>query len=145
MAGLADNVGTYGSSRTWQVESNNLTSQAGAISRSFAAITFAALLASTVALNAFKIGGFPIRGVVAAGILVLAIIFYFDEAKLALRRNLALLGLAAGLAVLGVFVSLVNGAALKRLSEVWPRYMCRRPSPLWWQPSLRRLPVPGRA
>ena len=111
MAGLADNVGTYGPSRNWQVESNNLTSQAGAISRSFAVIAFAALLASTVALNAFKIGGFPIRGVVAAGILVLAIIFYFDDAKLALKRNLALLGLAAGLAVLGVFVSLINGAA----------------------------------
>jgi hypothetical protein len=110
MAGLADNVGTYGSRHNWQVE-NDLTSRAGAINRSFAVITFAALLASTVALNAFKIGGLPIRGLVAAGILVLAIIFYFDHAKLALKRNLALLGLAAGLAVLGVFVSLVNGAA----------------------------------
>lgn len=115
MAGLADNVGTYGSNRNWQVGSNSLTSQAGAISRSFAVITFAALLASTVALNAFKIGGFPIRGVVAAGILVLAIIFYFDDAKLALKRNLGLLGLAAGLAVLGVFVSLVNGAATQEV------------------------------
>ena len=110
MAGLSENVRTYGSNRTWQIQSNIITSQPGAISRSIAVITFAALLASTVALNAFKIGGFPIRGIVAAGILVLAIIFYVEEAKLALERNLALVGLAAGLAILGVLVSLVNGA-----------------------------------
>jgi hypothetical protein len=95
---------------------------AGAISRGIAVITFAALLASIVALNAFKIGGFPIRGIAAAGMLVLAVIFFFDVAVAALKRNLLLLGLAAGLAVLGTFVSIVNGAPaaeiVRSLTEV---------------------------
>lgn len=122
MAGLASSAGTYRRPRHWQPSDANPSSPAGAISRSVAVVTFAALLASVVALNAFKIGGFPIRGFVTAGALVLAVIFYFDVAKSALKRNLLLLGLATGLAALGVFVSIVNGAPaaaiLRTLTEV---------------------------
>ena len=90
--------------------------------RGVAAILFAALLMATVALNAFKIGGFPIRGLFTVGVLILAVHFYFDVAKRVLEQNLLLLGLAAGLALLGAFVSLVNGAPplaiLRSLTEV---------------------------
>lgn len=100
----------------------NLNRQADAVERGVAAITFAALLAATVALNAFKIGGFPIRGLATAGVLVLAVLFYFDVAKRVLEKNLLLLGLATGLAALGVFVSVVNGAPasaiLRSVAEV---------------------------
>lgn len=100
----------------------NLNRPADAVERGVAAITFAALLAATVALNAFKIGGFPIRGLATAGVLVLAVLFYFDVAKRVLEKNLLLLGLAAGLAALGVFVSVVNGAPasaiLRSVAEV---------------------------
>ena len=68
-----------------------------------------------------EIGGFPIRGLAAAGVLLLTAVFFFDEARQALRRNLPVLALAAGLAVLGTFVSIVNGtpagAILQSLTE----------------------------
>ena len=122
MAGLAGPVGTYGRPRHWPPPGANASSPAGAISRGFAVAIFAALVASVVALNAFKVGGVPIRGIATAGALVLAVIFYFDVAKMALKRNLLLLGLAAGLALLGVFVSVANGAPvgaiLRSLAEV---------------------------
>lgn len=122
MAGSATTVRTYGPRPDWRRGSGELGNQAGTIGRCIAFLTFASLLAATVALNSFKIAGFPIRGVVAAGILILAILFCFDEAKRAFKNNFAVLGLAAGLAVLGVFVSLVNGAnldaVLRSLTEV---------------------------
>lgn len=87
-----------------------------------AVIMFAALLAGPVALNAFKIGGIPIRGIATLGVLALTVLFYFDVAKRVFEQNLLLLGLAAGLAVLGVFVSIANGAAadavLRTVTEV---------------------------
>ena len=52
---------------------------------------------------------------------LLTAVFFFDEARQALRRNLPVLALAAGLAVLGTFVSIVNGtpagAILQSLTE----------------------------
>jgi hypothetical protein len=64
----------------------------------------------------------PIRGIATAGVLVLAVLFYFDVAKRMLEKHLLLLGLAAGLAVLGAFVSFVNGApataVLRSVAEV---------------------------
>src|SRR4029450_10691016 len=72
----------------------------GGITRTIAFLAFTGFLAANVALNAFKIGGVPIRGVVAAGVLAFLAILYSDVAKLALKRNLLLLGFAGGLAVL---------------------------------------------
>jgi O-Antigen ligase len=84
----------------------------GSVHRAFALVAFAALLASNVAFNAFRLGGIPIRALVAAAMLALVVILYSDVAKVALRRNLLLLGLAAGLAVLGIFVSVANSTPL---------------------------------
>ena len=98
-----------------------ISSPYSATSRVFALVAFAALLASTMMLNAYRTGGFPIRGLAAAGVLLLTAVFFFDEARQALRRNLPVLALAAGLAVLGTFVSIVNGtsanAILQSLTE----------------------------
>lgn len=82
------------------------------LERTFALVVFASLLTSNLALNAFKIGGFPIRALFAAGTLVLVCILYSDLAKLTLKRNSLLLGLAAGLAALGAVISLLNGTSL---------------------------------
>ena len=51
------------------VGATRVTSPAVRSGEASPSMTFAALLAATVALNAFKIGGFPIRGLVAAGVL----------------------------------------------------------------------------
>ncbi len=100
----------------------NLNRPAHAVGQGVAVIMFAALLAGPVALNAFKIGGVPIRGIATVGAMVLAVLFYFDVAKRVFEKNLLLLGLAAGLAVLGVFVSVANGApasaVLRSVAEV---------------------------
>jgi hypothetical protein len=100
----------------------NLNRPADAVGRGFAVIMFAAVLAGPVALNAFKIGGVPIRGIATVGVLVLAILLYFDVAKRVFEKNLPLLGLVAGLAVLGAFVSVANGAPasaiLRSVTEV---------------------------
>lgn len=89
----------------------NLNRPADAVGQGVAVIMFAALLAGLIALNAFKIGGVPIRGIATVGVLGLAVLFYFDVAKRVFEKNLLLLGLAAGLAFLGVFVSVANGAS----------------------------------
>ena len=95
---------------------------ADAVGQGVAVIMFAVLLAGPIALNAFKIGEIPIRGIATAGALVLAVLFYFDVAKKVIEKNLVLLGLAAGLAVLGVLVSVANGAPasaiLRSVTEV---------------------------
>ena len=111
------NNGTFGNSGP-----SNLNHSAPAIERAIAVIIFAALLAGPIALNAFRIGGIPIRGIATIGVLALTIVFYFDVAKKVFEQNLLLLGLAAGFAALGIFVSLVNGAdifdILRAVTEV---------------------------
>ena len=122
MTRMASPVGAYQRPRHYGLVVSNQTRPAGAVERGVAVIAFAGLLAATVALNAFKIGGVPIRGIATAGVLVLTVLFYFDVAKGLLEKNLLLLGLAAGLAILGVFVSVVNGAPafaiLRSVAEV---------------------------
>ncbi|MFC7536044.1 O-antigen ligase family protein [Sphingomonas sp. GCM10030256] len=88
-----------------------MDSSAEASGRVFAAAAFAALLIAAVALNSFRIGWVPIRGFATLGALALALLFYFPVAKRVFAEYRLLLALAAGLAVLGVFVSLVNGAS----------------------------------
>ena len=110
MTRSASPVGAYGRPRHYGIAAPGPNRRAGSGSRTIAVLAFAALLAATIALNSFRIGGVPIRSIVTVGVLVLAIHFYFDVAKDVFETNLLLLALAAGLAVLGVFVSLVNGA-----------------------------------
>jgi hypothetical protein len=121
---LAHAAGIYGRPRHYglAVDQPEPAATAGAVERGVAAIAFAALLAATVALNAFKIGGVPIRGRATAAVLAVAVLFYFEIAKRLLKDNSLLLGLAAGLAALGTFVSIVNGtpvfAVLRSVLEV---------------------------
>ena len=115
MTRLASPVGAFERPRHYRLVDTNLNQSAGSVERSVAAIAFAALLTATVALNAFKIGGVPIRGLVTVGALVLAVLFYFEIAKGVLKNNLLLLGLAVGLAVLGAFVSVANGAPVSAI------------------------------
>ena len=115
-------VGSYGQPRHYGLAVPNLNRPADAVGRGVAVLAFAALLTATIALNSFKIGWFPIRGLATGGVLILTVLFYFDVAKRMLEKNLLLLTLAAGLAVLGVFVSVANGAPasaiLRSLAEV---------------------------
>jgi hypothetical protein len=111
VAGFSTPLPAYGRPRHYGTIAAKRTGQAGALERAGATIVFAALLLATVALNAFKVGGVPIRGLFVLGALALSVLLYFDVAKRVLKDNLLLLGLAAGLAVLGIFVSLVNQAS----------------------------------
>lgn len=111
MAGFSTPLPAYGRPRHYGTIAAKGTGQAGALERAGATIVFAALLLATVALNAFKVGGVPIRGLFVLGALALSVLLYFDVAKRVLKDNLLLLSLAAGLAVLGIFVSLVNQAS----------------------------------
>ena len=121
---LVSPVGAYRRPRHRGLVVAKLDSPSGAIGRSVAVVTFAALLTATIALNSFKIGGFPIRGIVAAGALILAILFYVDVARLVLRRHLLLLGLAAGLAMCFaglagvVMVASAAGSSSRRKYEI---------------------------
>src|SRR5687768_4911700 len=94
----------------------------GALTRSLAFAAFVGLLLANISLNSFRVGGVPIRGIVAAGLLVVLAVLYSDVAKLALKRNLLLLGFAGGLAFLGIVVSVANqtplGDIIKGVTEV---------------------------
>jgi len=118
----ASPAGAYGRPRHYGIARPDPNRRAGTAGRTVAVLAFAALLAATIALNAFRIGGVPIRAIATLAVLALAIHFYFDVAKDVLEKNLLLLAVAAGLAVLGVFVSLVNGAPplaiLRSVTEV---------------------------
>lgn len=122
MSRLAIPVGDYGELRHYGLGATTSDHRVGGVGRGVAAIAFAALLTATIALNAFRIGGFPIRGLATVGALAVSFLFFFDVAKKVLAKNLLLLGLAAGFASLGVFVSLVNGAPasaiLRSVAEV---------------------------
>ncbi|MCW3796991.1 O-antigen ligase family protein [Sphingomonas sp. BN140010] len=112
MADLASPAFPYGQPRHLTLAPRGGGSSAGAAGRGFAAAAFAALLTATIALNAYRVGGVPIRGLAVIAVLGIATLAYLDVAKRVLEENLLLLGLAAGLATLGIFVSLVNGAPL---------------------------------
>lgn len=119
---MASTISTLGRPRHIATAIAHRDRHAGAIGRGVAVATFAALLMAGVAFNSFRIGGFPIRGLAAAGVLFLAVLFYSEVARAVLKRNLLLFALASGLALLGTFVSAVNGAPaaaiLRELTEV---------------------------
>ena len=84
----------------------------GLIERAAALSAFAMLLVFYVALPSLKLAGLPVRGLLSIAILSFLLLARPSVAATALRRYLPLFALAAGLAVLGVFVSVVNGASL---------------------------------
>ncbi|MGZ2411650.1 O-antigen ligase/polysaccharide polymerase Wzy-like membrane protein [Sphingomonas sp. F9_3S_D5_B_2] len=77
--------------------------------RTIATIGFALLLITNVALPTWKVAGFPDRGILAIVILGTLCLLCFDRTAAAYYRNKLLLGIVAGLAVVGIFVSLANG------------------------------------
>jgi hypothetical protein len=82
------------------------------LERAIAFSTFALLLFSYVALPAIKFAGQPLRGILAIGVLLFLLLAYPAIAERVFRRYLLLVALAGGLAVLGIFTSVVNGASL---------------------------------
>ncbi|MEO6360336.1 MAG: O-antigen ligase family protein [Sphingomicrobium sp.] len=70
-----------------------------------------ALLMLNIALPVWKISTVPIRGLFAGALLVALGALYPAHAARAVRENGQLLGLVAGLALIGIFVSAVNGLA----------------------------------
>lgn len=84
--------------------------QAGGLERVLALAAFALLLFFYVALPSLKLAGQPVRGLLSLGILAVLLLSRPALAATAFRRYLPVIGLAAGFAVLGFFVSLVNRA-----------------------------------
>ncbi|CAA9496711.1 MAG: hypothetical protein AVDCRST_MAG44-508 [uncultured Sphingomonas sp.] len=85
------------------------------IARAFAAGCFALLLAANVVLFAPRIAGFPVRSVLSAGVLVFTFLLYTEDALAALKKNLLLLSLAVGLALLGILLSVINQAPFREI------------------------------
>lgn len=95
--------------------------QRSAVERTFAFGCFTLLLAANVSMLS-KTGGLPDRSLLTAGLLILCGALFPADALLALRKNTLLLFLAAGLAIQGFLLSLVNGApageALQAVIEI---------------------------
>jgi hypothetical protein len=80
----------------------------GALERALALFAFAALLFFYVALPSLRLAGLPLRGILSIGLLILLLLARPSIASAAVRKYAPIIGLAAGLALLGLFVSLVN-------------------------------------
>lgn len=80
----------------------------GLLERILALSAFATLVAFYVALPSLKFAGMPLRGLLALGVLAILLLARPSVAAMAFWRYLPLIGLAAGLALLGLFVSVVN-------------------------------------
>jgi hypothetical protein len=87
------------------------------VDRGFAFIAFTTLLFANIALVPVWVGGFPVRGILAVGLLMFLLLLYPDQARLALKRNMLLLGFAAALGTAGIFVSIVNGASMQAITK----------------------------
>jgi len=81
-----------------------------ALARNVAFCCFTLLLILNVMLPALRVGSVPLRGGAAMIMLIFFALLYTDAAFRALQRHSLILVLAAALASLGVFVSVVNGA-----------------------------------
>lgn len=84
----------------------------GALERILAFSVFAILLFFYVALPSLKLAGLPLRGLLSLAVLSFLLLARPSVAATALRRYFPVIGLAAGLALLGVFVSAVNRTSL---------------------------------
>ena len=85
---------------------------AGTLERVLALTAFASLLFLYVAMPSWQLAGLHIRGLLSVGLLFFLIVARASIAAAALQKYLPVLGFAAGLALLGTFVSVVNGASL---------------------------------
>jgi hypothetical protein len=73
---------------------------------------FTILLIFYVALPSLKLAGLPLRGLLSLAVLSILLLARPSVAAAALKKYSPIIGLAAGLALLGTFVSLVNAASL---------------------------------
>lgn len=80
----------------------------GLLERILALSAFAILVGFYVALPSLKFAGVPLRGLLAVGVLSILLVARPSIAATAFRRYRPLIWLAAGLALLGLFVSIVN-------------------------------------
>ena len=85
--------------------------------RAFAFCAFTLLLTFDVTLESFKFGGLPVRAILSVGLLAAVVVIYPEQTRQALRKYMLLLGLAAGLAIEGVFVSAVNGTPIDTIIQ----------------------------
>jgi hypothetical protein len=75
------------------------------------------LLMLNIAVPVWKVATVPIRGLFAGAFLIALTILYPAHAARAVRENKQLLGLVAGLALIGTFVSAVNGIAAGDIAQ----------------------------
>lgn len=86
-----------------------------ALGRWFCLGSLALVLLLYIALNSWDVASIPVRGILLVGFLILLILLYPDAAKRAATRHKPIFVLAAAMAGLGIFVSLVNGAGLQQI------------------------------
>lgn len=84
----------------------------GLLERILAFAAFALLVFFYVALPSLKFAGLPVRGLLAMAVLAFLLVARPAMAATALQKYLPLFGLAAGFALLGLFVSAVNRTPL---------------------------------
>lgn len=77
----------------------------------------ALLMVFNIALVSLKVASVPMRGLLAVGLLALLSLLHPQAASQAFAKQRLVLLLAAALAVLGIFVSLVNGTGLKDIFQ----------------------------
>ncbi len=75
----------------------------------------ALLMVLNVALIGLQIASIPVRGLFAIGFLIIFSLLYPEETRRGLERHKAVFLLAMALALLGAFVSLVNGTDLSMI------------------------------
>lgn len=75
------------------------------------------LMFLNIALISWKVSIIPVRGVLAVGLLFVLSVLYPDAAARGVARHRPILLLAAALATLGTFVSVVNGAGLEAIIQ----------------------------
>lgn len=89
----------------------------GMVDRSFAIVSLVVLVALNIALPGYDIAGVPLRGLLTAGLLGVGLILYSEETLQAVQKHLLVLVLAGCLALLGVFVSIINGSSLLGIAQ----------------------------
>jgi hypothetical protein len=98
------------------------SAQVTPLERNGAAVIIGVLLALNFGLISWKVAGVPVRGLLTAGMLGMILLIYPERLKQAIERFAPVLWMAAGLAVLGSFVSFANGVPFdeifKSVSEV---------------------------
>lgn len=87
------------------------------LERSIAIIALAILVGMNVILPTWKLGPFPARGILAVGVLVMLSLFYAETMVAVAKKFRSVIQLGIALALLGTFVSILNGATFDAISE----------------------------